>query len=589
MKMGFIDTIKTQLRPTPQHVDAVEIIPEATQEKGVESEKNAADVDIELQKQAASPTVEAGVARVEAVQAVWGKHGRYFIIAGLAMMMIMYELDNSTVYIYQTYATSSFNEVSLLATLSTAGVIVFAVIKPPIAKLSNVIGRGETYVLTISCYILSYILCASAKTIHAYAAGYIIYCVGQSGTNIMNDIIISDITSARWRGLAIGASFFPFLIMPWISAFIVNSVVSPNGIGWQWGIGMMAILMPFCASIIITTLLYYQGKARKAGIVATQKMTIYEFCSQIDLGGSILFCAGFAMLLLPLTLASTTTSRWRTPYLDALIALGIVCLIALPFYERFVAKHPLVPIHYFKNLTIVTSCLLIATDSLGFSCTHTYLYAWVTVAHNYSIRNATFYIFTNGVTQCLFGIIAGLVMLKTRRFKWLLMAAVCIRLVGYGIMIRLRGANNSMGELFAVQLIQGIGSGIIQTAVLVSAQIMVPHAQLAQMTALVICCSFLGSSIGACIAGGIYTNTFIDRLVHYLGPDVSTDTVKAVYNSITGVLPEWGTVQRIAVDEAYTDVLRYMTYTALASSVPSFILVWFMPNLELPEKNNLVE
>jgi predicted MFS family arabinose efflux permease len=192
------------------------------------------------------------------------------------------------------------------------------------------------------------------------------------------------------------------------------------------------------------------------------------------------------MLLLPLTLASTTTSRWRTPYLDALIALGAVFLIALPFYEKYVAKHPLVPIHYFKNLTIVISCLLIATDSLGFSCTHTYLYSWVVVTHDFSARNATFYLYTNGVTQCLSGIIAGYIMLKTRRFKWLTMAAVCIRLIGYGVMIRLRGANNSMAELFIVQLIQGIGSGIIQTAVLVSAQIMVPHTQLAQMTALVV-------------------------------------------------------------------------------------------------------
>jgi hypothetical protein len=85
---------------------------------------------------------------------------------------------------------------------------------------------------------------------------------------------------------------------------------------------MMAILMPFCASFIITTLLYFQHKTKNAGIFVKQKKTVYEFCSQIDLGGSVRFCAGFAMLLLPLTLASTTTSRWRTPYLDILIALA---------------------------------------------------------------------------------------------------------------------------------------------------------------------------------------------------------------------------------------------------------------------------
>lgn len=458
-------------------------------------------------------------------------------------------MDNSTVYIYQNYATSAFNEISLLGTLGTAGVIVFAVIKPPIAKLSNVIGRGETYILTISCYILSYILCASSKLINAYAAGYIFYCIGQSGTNIMNDIIISDITTARWRGLGIGLSFFPFLLMPWIAAFITESVV--NGIGWRWGIGMFAILMPFAASFIIITLLYYQRKAKKAGIIIKQRMSVYEFCSQIDLGGSILFCGGFAMLLLPLTLASTTTSRWRTPYLDALIALGGVFLLALPWYEKYVAKHPLVPIHYFKNLAIVTSILLIATDSMGFSVTHTYLYAWTTISHDFSVKVATFYIYVNGVMQCLTGIIAGWIMLKTRRYKWLVMGGVTIRIIGYGIMIRLRGANNSIGELVVVQLIQGIGSGIIQTSVFVGAQIQVPHSQLAQITALVICFSFLGSSIGACIAGGVYTGTFKDQLRDQLGGSAANSTlVDSLFNSITGDLPEWGTPNRTAVNDA---------------------------------------
>lgn len=109
----------------------------------------------------------------------------------------------------------------------------------------------------------------------------------------------------RWRGFAYAFSYTPFLITPWISAFIVQSVV--DGIGWRWGIGMFAILMPFSASFIITTLLYYQGKAKKIGVVQTKKITVYEFCSLIDLGGVCLLSGGIAMLLLPLTIAATVS------------------------------------------------------------------------------------------------------------------------------------------------------------------------------------------------------------------------------------------------------------------------------------------
>ena len=89
------------------------------------------------------------------------------------MVMLVYELDNTTVYVYGNYALSSYNHLSIGAALSTAGVIIFAVVKPPIAKLSNIIGRGETYCCTISCYIISYILFASSKSFGAYCGAYV--------------------------------------------------------------------------------------------------------------------------------------------------------------------------------------------------------------------------------------------------------------------------------------------------------------------------------------------------------------------------------------------------------------------------------
>ena len=107
----------------------------------------------------------------------------------------------------------------------------------------------------------------------------------------------------------------------------MDSVV--NGIGWRWGIGMFAILMPFCASFIVVTLIYFGRKSRKAGLVVKKRLTLYDYCSLIDLGGMILLLGGFVMLLLPFCLAATTPSQWKTAYLDALIGVGAVFLVSL--------------------------------------------------------------------------------------------------------------------------------------------------------------------------------------------------------------------------------------------------------------------
>lgn len=175
-----------------------------------------------------------------------------------------------------------------------------------------------------------------------------------------------------------------------MSALIVNSVV--GGIGWRWGIGMFAILMPFGASFIIGTLIYYQHKAKKMRLIPLKKITIRNFCSDFDLGGVTLFVVGFALLLLPITLAGSLPDGWSTPWVIALMVVGLLVLLVFPVYEGLVAVNPVVPVLYFRNPTIVFSVLLIATDSIGFSCTHTYLYAWATVSHNMSAQDATFYL-----------------------------------------------------------------------------------------------------------------------------------------------------------------------------------------------------
>jgi MFS family permease len=118
--------------------------------------------------------------------------------------------------------------------------IVFAVLKPMLAKLSNVIGRGEVYAIALTCYVLGYILRASCTSFDTYAGGTIFASVGQTAANMMNDVVISDISTMRWRGFALSASFIPFFITPWISGFIVEDVVAPDGIGWRLGIGMFA-------------------------------------------------------------------------------------------------------------------------------------------------------------------------------------------------------------------------------------------------------------------------------------------------------------------------------------------------------------
>ncbi|XRM46816.1 hypothetical protein ABZX51_009840 [Aspergillus tubingensis] len=522
-------------------------------------------IDVTVHESSAAFPDATGASKIQAAEAVSGRKGRYLLYAGLAMMMVIYELDNSTVGTYRNFATSDFDALAELATLNTAASIISAISKPPIAKISDVLGRGEAYVFAVTCYVVSYILCASSKTFSTYAGGYVLYSIGQAGTSFLNATIVSDLSSMRWRGFAYNILYLPFLVIPWVSAFIVQSVV--DGIGWRWGIGMFAILMPFGAIFIITTLLVFQQRAKRSGLVLNEQLNLYGFFSRIDLGGLFILSAGFALVLIPITLAATSAGRWKTPWVDALIAVGVVILACLYPYEKYVARHPVVPVRYFSNLSVLLPVILVCIDNISFGATHTYLYVWSEVSHNFSPRNAQFLYYTNGVMQALVGMGTGLLMYRLRSYKWIGVVGAVVRMVGYGAMVRLRTNESSVAELFIVQLVQGIGSGIIETVGIVAAQITVSHAELAQVTSLVLLAAYLGNGIGSAIAGGIYSGQLRQQLRLHLGSGVGESTVDRLYNSITGTLSAWGSTERTAIDRAVSNLPRLASSTLICRSV----------------------
>jgi cytochrome c553 len=110
-----------------------------------------------------------------------------------------------------------------------------------------------------------------------------------------------------------------------------------------------------------------------------------------------------------------------------------------------------------------------------------------------------------------------------------------------------------------------------------------------QVTALVLLCAFVGAAIGNAIAGGIYSDTFRDALRHHLGAGAPDSVVNAVFESITSAtIPAEGTPQRKAVNLAYSDVLRNITYAALGTSAICLVIAFFLPNLQLKDGQSLV-
>jgi hypothetical protein len=70
-----------------------------------------------------------------------------------------------------------------------------------------------------------------------------------------------------------------------------------------------------------------------------------------------------------------------------------------------------------------------------------------------------YFLYTQSLSLTVFAILFGLTIVFTRRYKWYLVAGVCIRVIGVGCMIAARDGSGKTAGLILTQIVQGIGGG----------------------------------------------------------------------------------------------------------------------------------
>ncbi|KAI0755989.1 drug:h+ antiporter [Irpex lacteus] len=541
-----------------------------------------------------APDAQLGVKTVEAAQKVYGPHSKWFLFLGLALASYIYSLDGTTTYTYLAYATSAFGEHSLISSVQVAQSVIIACGKPVIAKLADTTSRGTAYLSVLLFYVIGYIVIASAQNIGAVAAGIILYAVGYTGLQLLTQVIIADITTLKWRGLVSSLTSTPFIINAFVGANISTAVL--NHAGWRWGYGMFAILIPASLSPLIVTLYWAERKAKRLGLVPESidkslpiGTQVWNFVQNLDLVGLVLLGAAVALILLPLTLSQTVSKGWHSGSIIAMLVVGIILLFVFAAWDIRFATRPIMPARFLKNRAFIAASWIGFFDFVAFYLTNTYLYSFILVVKPWPLLHVTYFTSTQTVALTIFGIMAGGIMTLTRRYKWLLVVGLCIRLLGAGLMIHSRGANASDAEIVWTQLLQGIGGGIAAVASQVGAQASVTHTDVAVITAVVLLWTEIGGSVGTAIAGAVWTNLMPKNLAKYL-PQLSAEERAKLYGSLTTVTTyPRGDPIREGVITAYDSTMRTLVIAATCISVLPILFSLMMPDYHLSDKQNAVD
>jgi len=283
-----------------------------------------------------------------------------------------------------------------------------------------------------------------------------------------------------------------------------------DGPGWRWGYGIFTIVVPVLITPVIAILAIVQRRARRAGalqgVVAPWKVSRPSVVARdlfwsIDVIGLALLTAGFTLLLVPITIYVEVDDGWRSGRIIAPFVLGAVVLVGFFVYEAMFAPHPLMPLYLFRTRSVICAFALAILMPTGDGVAGSYLYSWYLVAHNESVLSATRLQNLSSFVEVLTVAVTGLLIAKLRRNKPFMVAGAVIQVLAYGLMTRFRGPTNSIAELAWMQILRGMGYGMVIWPAQSALQSMLRHEHVALVTAAYLCVYYIGIAVGSAVGG----------------------------------------------------------------------------------------
>jgi MFS family permease len=422
----------------------------------------------------------------------------------------------------------------------------------------------------------------------------VFYSVGFDGIIYSCDVVTSDSSSLKNRGLAFAFTASPYIITAFAGPKAAEGFY--ERINWRWGFGVFCICIPIVAVPLFTTLFYNQQKAKKRGLLTrkgsgrTLIQSIWHYMIEFDgkysdshleylltslqALGIFLFASGFVLFLLPFSLANSASDQWRSAHIIAMLVLGVVLLILFALCERFISPKPFLPFHLLVSRTVMGTCLLCASFQVGYYCWNSYFSSYLQVVNGLTIAQAGY---IGGVFDVISGVwvfVVGFLIRKTGRFKWLLLLAVPLDLLGIGLMIYFRRPGTNIGYVIMCQIFIAFAGGTIILSQQIAVMSVASHGEIAAVLALLGLFGYIGGAIGNTISGAVWTNTMPNALLEFL-PDYAKANATDIYNSLDVQLSyEMGDPVRDAIIQAYGLAQRNMCIAGTA--VMGLALVWVL-------------
>ncbi|KAK3192057.1 hypothetical protein K4F52_001684 [Lecanicillium sp. MT-2017a] len=534
---------------------------------GVQENNYHDDDDAERQSDTSSTHKQGGVEAVEALTTVWSDKTMLTLFILLWLVAFIDDLLQAVQGSVSPYVTSTFNEHGLLGVTGIVATILGGVCNLAIAKVIDIWGRCEGFIVMIFLVIIGMVMKAACINIEMYAAANTIYWVGHIGVGYVITILFADMTTLRNRLILFGLKGTPIICSVFAGPKIADLFVHHSN--FRWAFGAFCIIYVFFAIPVIVVFILSKRKGVREGKFPKKikTRTYWEstkfYFVEFDVVGMACTTFGFCLLLLSFSLAPKAPNGWKTGYIIAMIVLGVVFIAAFVVWEKYFAKVQYFPFKYLKDRTILASSLLYGFMFMSIFVWDTYYSSYLQVVHDLSITNAGYVLNTFSLTSAIIGPLVGVAIRYIGTFKYFSIGTTPFAILGTALLLKFRTPGSHVGYLVMCQLFNGVYSGVWSLTAQLAIMAVVGHQELAVAIALYGLFGSIGASIGNALAAALWNNILPVELYKNL-PDDAKNLTQTIFGNINVQLSyPMGSPIREATIQAYGHVQRLMVITGV--------------------------
>ena len=284
-------------------------------------------------------------AAIDTPQAIWKPKANPWLIAFVVSLAAFMEvLDTSIANVALPHIAGNLSASSEESTwVLTSYLVSNAIVLPISGWLVSLFGRKRFFLICITLFTASSLLCGIAPTLGILLASRVIQGVGGGGLQPMAQAILADTFPPEQRGLAFSLYGFTAVVAPAIGPTLGGWIT--DNVSWRW---IFLMNLPIGILAIFLVLTYVEDPP------FLKRIQFKE--SKIDYFGFGLLAVGVAFL--QIVLDKGQEDDWfGSNFIIALTVISIVCLCGLIVWELMV-KEPILDVRLFKNVNFATASLM---------------------------------------------------------------------------------------------------------------------------------------------------------------------------------------------------------------------------------------